>query len=98
MLFLHLLNRMNSAAKTSEQRELLLDLQQPLLPLPVSNMRGRILSPFTSIPLVEFLKLGNFGPKPGNLFAKNLEMLHNLRIAFIKVQRRFEYFTRHDQH
>jgi hypothetical protein len=44
------------------------------------------------------LKLGNFGPKPGNLFAKNLEMLHNLRIAFIKVQRRFEYFTRHDQH
>ena len=39
MLFLHLLNRMNSAAKPSEQREFLLDLQQPFLPLPVSNMR-----------------------------------------------------------
>lgn len=39
MLFLHLLNRMNSAAKSSEQREFLLDLQQPFLPLPVSNMR-----------------------------------------------------------
>jgi len=87
MLFLHLLNRMNSAAKPSEQREFLLDLQQPFLPLPVSNMRGRILSPFPSIPLVQFLQLCNFGPKPGNLFAKNLEMLHPLRIAFRKILR-----------
>jgi hypothetical protein len=88
MLLLHLLNRMNSTAQTSEQREFLLDLQQPFLPLPVSNMRLRILSPFTSIPLVQFLKLCDFGPKPGNLFAKYLEMLHPLRIAFIKIQRR----------
>lgn len=39
MLFLHLLNRMNSAAKASKQGEFLLDLQQTFLPLPVSNMR-----------------------------------------------------------
>jgi hypothetical protein len=39
MLLLHLLNRMNSAAKTSQQREFLLDFQQPFLPLPVRNMR-----------------------------------------------------------
>ena len=87
MLFLHLLNGTNPAAKTSEQREFLLDFQQPFLPLPVSNMRLRILSPFPSILLVQFLKLCNFGPKPGNLFAKNLEMLHKLRIAFIKIPR-----------
>ena len=88
MLFLHLLNRMNSTAKTSQQREFLLDFQQPFLPLPVSNMRLRILSPFLSVPLVQFLKLCNFGPKPGNLFAKNLEMLHPLRIAFREIPRR----------
>lgn len=39
MLFLHLLNRLNSTAKASKQGEFLLDFQQPFLPLPVSNMR-----------------------------------------------------------
>jgi hypothetical protein len=87
VLFLHLFNRMNSTAKTSEQREFLLDFQQPFLPLPVINMRLRILSPFPAIPLIQFLKLCDFGPKPGNLFAKYLEMLHKLRIAFIRIQR-----------
>ena len=81
MLFLHLLNGTNSTPKTSEQREFLLDFQQPFLPLPVINMRLRILTPFPSIPLIQFLKLGDFGPKPGNLFAKYLEMLHPLSIA-----------------
>jgi hypothetical protein len=81
MLFLHLLNGMNSSPKASELSEFLLDFEQSLLPLAMSKMGLRILPLFTSILLIQFLKLCDFGPKTCNLFPKNFEVLHRSRIA-----------------
>lgn len=79
MLFLHLLNGTNSFAKTSKSGEFLLDFLQPLLSLAVGKVGMRVRSGLTAILCVQFLKLCDFGPKAGNLFAKNFEVIHCLK-------------------
>jgi len=77
VLFLHLLNRTNSSAKISKLRELLLDFSQPLVPLAVGKLRLCVLSGCTSILLVQFSKLFDFGAEKSNLFAKDFDVIHN---------------------
>ena len=68
MLFLHLFNRTDSSAKTSNLGEFLLDFLQPVLPLAVGKMGLRVGSGLTAILLVQFLKLHDLSTKGGNLF------------------------------
>jgi hypothetical protein len=69
MLFLHLLNRTESSAKTSDLGEFLLDFKQSLLPLAVSKVGLHVGLGLTTITLVQFLKLHNLNTQSGNLFA-----------------------------
>ena len=69
MLFLHLLNRTESSAKTSDLGEFLLDFLQPILPLAVSKVGLRVGSGLTAILLVQFLKLHDLNTQSSNLFA-----------------------------
>ena len=77
MLFLHLLKRKNSSAKISKLDELLLDLLQPLVPLAMGKLRLCVLPGFTSIQLVQFFKVRNFGAEKSNLFPKDFDVIHS---------------------
>lgn len=69
MPFLHLFNRTESSAKTSDLGEFLLDFLEPIPPLAMSKMGLRVGSGLTAIPLVQFLKLHYLNTQSGNFFA-----------------------------
>jgi hypothetical protein len=84
VLFLHLLNRTNSSAEISKLVEFLLDFLQPLVPLAMGELRLGVLSGFTSILLVPFFKLRDFGTEKSNLFAKDFEVIHGIKDSMQK--------------
>ena len=69
MLFLHVINRPKSSAKTSDLCEFSLDFLQPLLPLAVGKVGRRVGSGLTAILRVQFLKLHDLNTESSNLFA-----------------------------
>ena len=85
MLFLHLLDRMNSSAKISELGKFLLDFLQPLVPLAVSDLRLCVVSAFTSILPVQLLKLPNLSAETTDLFPKDFEVIHVSRIPAVRT-------------
>jgi hypothetical protein len=71
VLFLHLFGRDNSAAQVGQLPKLLLDLLQPFIPLPMSDLsRGSIPTGAPKL-LVCLLNGSNLFPQPPNLLPQN---------------------------
>jgi len=74
VLFFPLFDRENSLAKASELGEFLLDSFQPLLPLAVSYLSlgsVAVLTPCTSILVIQLSNLGDLGAQIADLFAEH---------------------------
>lgn len=82
VLFLHLFNGTHLPPESSKLRKLLLNSLQPLLPVPVRDLRIRLISLVTPIPLVQIVDLSNLHPQTPDLFPKNLKMIHATSIAY----------------
>ncbi len=66
-----LFNRENFSSEVCELHQFLLDRLQPLVPLAVSDLSLCFVSTFTSIPMVQFLKVCDLAAEICNLFAKH---------------------------
>jgi hypothetical protein len=71
MLLLHLFGRDNSAAKVCQLPKLLLDLLQPFIPLPVSDLRRGSIPAVAPKLLVCLLDGSNLFPQTPNLISQN---------------------------
>jgi hypothetical protein len=89
VLLFHLLHRKNFAAKARELDEFLLNCLQSFLPLAVSYLSLPAISTLQSILLGQFLNLSNLSTQTTNLFPKNFDVIHDIRIAYLdRFQRR----------
>jgi len=84
VLFFHFFDRKNSAPKTSDLGEFLLDFLQPFLPPAVSNFSFPAIAALKAKLLVQCLDFSDLGTETPNLFSKNLEVIHMLRIAHLE--------------
>jgi hypothetical protein len=76
-----LFDRENPSAKASKLGKFLLNRLQPLLSLAVSDLGLCFVSAFTTILVVQLLKLCDLNAEKSNLFPKDFEVIHNSRIA-----------------
>ena len=67
--------------------KLFLNLLQPFLPLDMGDLRlCSVLDP-KAIPIVQRLDVRNLRPKTRNLFPKDFNVIHGLRIAHLSARR-----------
>jgi hypothetical protein len=74
-----LFDRQNSAAKTRELGEFLLNRLQAFLPFTVSHLGLRVIAACTSILFVQRLNLSDLGADVLDLFAKHCKVIHTLK-------------------
>lgn len=79
MLCFPLFDRQNSAAKTGELGEFLLNRLQAFLPFTVSQLGLRVIAACTSILFVQGLNLSDLGADVLNLFAKHCKVIHTIK-------------------
>ncbi len=79
MLRFSLFDRQNSAAKTGELGEFLLNRLQAFLPFTVSYLGLWVIAAGTSILFVQHLNLSDLGADVLNLFAKHCKVIHTIQ-------------------
>jgi hypothetical protein len=82
-LFLHLLDRHNPAAQIQNLAKLLLNRLQPFLPLPVIDLSLDSIPPAQPVFLIQRVNFSDLGAKPRNLFPKNFQVIHVVRIPYL---------------
>ena len=82
VLFSHLFRRNNFATKLSELNKLMLDRQQPFIPLSVSDLSICSIQAVTPKLLIQFLNISDLFSEAPNLVPKNQKMIHVIRITY----------------
>jgi hypothetical protein len=88
MLLFSFFDGENASAKASELSQFLLDRLKPFLPLAVSSVSLRFISPPTSILVVQLLNLSDFGAQAADLVAKHFEVIHTIKNNLSRTIRR----------
>ena len=81
LFFLDLFHGTNASAEISELTEFLLDRLQTFMPLAVRNLSLRFVSAVTPVLGVQHLEVRDLLTEPRNLFAKNCQVIHTVRIT-----------------
>jgi hypothetical protein len=90
-----LFDRQNSAAKTGELGEFLLNRLQAFLPCTMRHLGLWVIAAGTSILFVQHLNLSDLGADVLNLFAKHSKVIHTIQNnAFERLPARLTGFAR----
>ena len=87
--FFHLLYQMKPATKVADSGKFLLDFLQPLLPLAVLNLSLGFIPFSKTVFLIRLLNLSDLGAETRDLFPKNFQMIHRVRIPHLDMSRVF---------
>jgi hypothetical protein len=83
VLLFHLRDRANAPAKVCNLGQLLLDCLQPFMPLAMRNLGPCVTSALTPIFVIQFLKVSDLVTETANLFPKDCQMIHVIRITHL---------------
>jgi hypothetical protein len=87
VLLFDLCDRANASAKVGNLGQLLLDCLQPFMPLAMGNVGLCVTSALTPIFMIQFLKVSDLLTETANLFPKDCQMIHVIRITHLPWNR-----------